>query len=45
MGTAEVAHAAPDGYTLLIGVASTLSINPWAMQNPPYDPDRTSRRS
>ena len=40
MGTAEVARAAPDGYTLLIGVSTTLSINPWAMQNPPYDPDR-----
>jgi tripartite-type tricarboxylate transporter receptor subunit TctC len=40
MGTAEVARAAPDGYTLLVGVSSTLAINPWAMLNPPYDAEK-----
>ena len=38
IGTAEVAHAKPDGYTLLIGTSSTHAINPSAMDNPPYDP-------
>lgn len=38
IGTAEVARAKPDGYTLLMGTASTHSINPLTMANPGYDP-------
>lgn len=38
IGTAEVARAKPDGYTLLLGTSSTHAINPSAMDNPPYDP-------
>ncbi len=38
IGTAEVARARPDGYTLLVGTSSTHAINPSAMDNPPYDP-------
>lgn len=40
LGTADAARATPDGYTLLVGVPSTLAINPWAMRNPPYDADK-----
>jgi len=38
IGTAEVARARPDGYTLLVGTSSTHAINPSAMDNLPYDP-------
>lgn len=38
IGTAEVARAKPDGYTLLVGTSSTHAINPTAMENLPYDP-------
>ena len=38
IGTAEVARAKPDGYTLLVGTSSTHAINPSAMENLPYDP-------
>ena len=38
IGTAEVARAKPDGYTLLLGTSSTHAINPSAMENIPYDP-------
>ncbi len=38
LGTVEVARSKPDGYTLLLGVSTTHAINPWAMDNPPYDP-------
>ena len=38
IGSAEVARAKPDGYTLLIGSASTHSINPLTMDKPGYDP-------
>lgn len=38
IGTAEVARARPDGYTLLVGTSSTHAINPSAMDKPPYDP-------
>jgi len=37
IGTAAIAHAAPDGYTIGMGSASTLSINPVAYKNLPYD--------
>ena len=35
---ALVARAAPDGYTLLFGVAANLAVAPATMKNPPYDP-------
>jgi len=38
IGSAEVARAKPDGYTLLMGTASTHSINPLTMDKPGYDP-------
>jgi len=37
IGAAEVAHAKPDGYTLLFSASSTQIINPVAMENPTYD--------
>jgi len=33
----EVAHAAPDGYTLIIGHIGTLAVNPFMYQHLPYD--------
>lgn len=33
-----VARAAPDGYTLLFGVAANLAVGPATLKNPPYDP-------
>ncbi|HEY9278833.1 MAG TPA: tripartite tricarboxylate transporter substrate binding protein [Eoetvoesiella sp.] len=38
IGTAFVARAAPDGYTLLLTSSSTMSINPQLRAQPPYDP-------
>lgn len=38
IGTAEVARAKPDGYTLVIGTVSTHSLNPLTMANVAYDP-------
>ena len=38
IGSAEAAHAKPDGYTLLVATTSTHAINPTAMANTPYDP-------
>jgi tripartite-type tricarboxylate transporter receptor subunit TctC len=37
LGTAAIAKAAPDGYTIGMGTASTLAINPAAYKNLPYD--------
>ena len=37
IGTQEVARAAPDGYTLLLGNTSTQVLNPVVMAKPPYD--------
>ncbi|MFZ5691895.1 MAG: Bug family tripartite tricarboxylate transporter substrate binding protein [Pseudomonadota bacterium] len=37
IGTAAVAKAAPDGYTIGMGTASTLAINPAAYKALPYD--------
>ncbi|MGD9766268.1 MAG: Bug family tripartite tricarboxylate transporter substrate binding protein, partial [Pseudolabrys sp.] len=33
LGTAAVAKAAPDGYTLLVVLNSTLTVNPWLYKN------------
>jgi len=38
IAAAAAARAAPDGYTLLFGVAANLAVGPATMQNPPYDP-------
>ncbi len=38
IGSALVAHAVPDGYTLLLGTLDTLAINPSLSPRPPYDP-------
>ncbi|MCC6778542.1 MAG: tripartite tricarboxylate transporter substrate binding protein [Hyphomicrobiales bacterium] len=40
IGAAEVARAAPDGYTMLLGNTSTQVLNPAIMPNPPYDAAR-----
>jgi tripartite-type tricarboxylate transporter receptor subunit TctC len=36
----EVAHADPDGYTLIIGHIGTLAVNPYMYDKLPYDVDR-----
>src|SRR5947209_5934870 len=36
----EVAKAAPDGYTLVLGHVGTLAVNPYAMERQPYDVNR-----
>ena len=38
VAAAAVARAAPDGYTLLFGVAANMAVAPALMKNPPYDP-------
>ena len=38
IGTADVARAQPDGYTLLLGNTSTQVLNPATMARSPYDP-------
>ena len=40
IGVAAVAHAAPDGHTLLAVASSALTINPTFYPNLPYDVDR-----
>jgi tripartite-type tricarboxylate transporter receptor subunit TctC len=40
IGAAEVAHAAPDGYTLLIGSNGPIAINKALYDKLPFDPDR-----
>ncbi|OWT63979.1 Bug family tripartite tricarboxylate transporter substrate binding protein [Candidimonas nitroreducens] len=37
VGTEYVAHAAPDGYTLLVGHIGALTINPYIYSKLPYD--------
>jgi tripartite-type tricarboxylate transporter receptor subunit TctC len=38
IGAAEVAHATPDGYTLLMGTNTTHASNVATLKNPGYDP-------
>src|SRR5437588_283356 len=38
IGAAAVAHAAPDGYTLLVGSNGPLTVNPFVQASPGYDP-------
>jgi tripartite-type tricarboxylate transporter receptor subunit TctC len=38
LGGAEVARSAPDGYTLMLSNSTPLSIGPFTLANPPYDP-------
>jgi tripartite-type tricarboxylate transporter receptor subunit TctC len=38
VGTREVAHAAPDGYTILLAYTSTLAAGPNLYKNVGYDP-------
>ena len=38
VGTREVAHAAPDGYTIILGYTSTLATGPNLYKNVGYDP-------
>ena len=38
VGALEVAHAMPDGYTLLLGSSTTQVLNPAVMEVPAYDP-------
>ncbi len=38
VGAEQVAHAAPDGYTLLIATSTTLAINKTLYKKLPYDP-------
>ena len=38
VGTREVAHAAPDGYTIILGYTSTLATGPNLYRNVGYDP-------
>ena len=40
IGAEAVAHAAPDGYTILFGTNGTLGIGPALYKNLRYDPDR-----
>lgn len=38
IGAGAVARAAPDGYTLVLANSSPMSISPFAIEKPPYDP-------
>jgi tripartite-type tricarboxylate transporter receptor subunit TctC len=40
LGTGQVARAAPDGYTLLLGISATNAIAPALFRNLPYKPER-----
>jgi len=45
VGAAQVARAAPDGYTLMIGTDAMMTSNVHLFKSMPFDPVRTSRRS
>src|ERR1700686_227329 len=38
LGAQQVVKAAPDGYTLLMAIDSTLTMNQYLYRTPPYDP-------
>ena len=38
IGAAEVARSAPDGYTLMLSNSAPVSLSPFMMEKPPYDP-------
>jgi tripartite-type tricarboxylate transporter receptor subunit TctC len=40
IGSGEVAHAAPDGYTILLTSVSLVSFNPFMYKHLPYDPKK-----
>jgi tripartite-type tricarboxylate transporter receptor subunit TctC len=40
LGAVEVKRAAPDGYTLMCTISTTLVLNRGTMKNLPYDPDK-----
>src|SRR5690349_19352388 len=40
VGTEIIAHAAPDGYSFLVGTAGGMTINPALQPKLPYDPFR-----
>jgi len=40
IGSAVVAKAAPDGYTIVLGVTGSHAINKWLYKNLPYDPQK-----
>jgi tripartite-type tricarboxylate transporter receptor subunit TctC len=40
VGSASVANATPDGYTLLMGLTASIAVNPSLFANLPYDPIR-----
>jgi tripartite-type tricarboxylate transporter receptor subunit TctC len=40
LGADQVAKAAPDGNTLVMGAVATHAINPWLLSKMPYDPIR-----
>ena len=40
VATGQVARGAADGYTLVLGSSSTISVAPATAKNPPYDPTR-----
>lgn len=44
-GSAQVARATPDGYTLVLGTVSTHGINPSLYRNMPYDHKKILPRS
>jgi len=41
VGAKSVAHAAPDGYTLLFAFDSTLAVSPYLLSKPPYDSEKS----
>ena len=45
LGAQQVAKAAPDGYTLLMAIDSTLTMNQYLYHTPPYDPFNDFARS